>query len=76
MATVEANCSRGAVGSFTRFWPAFSGSGHNRIEVEEETSTDCIGGAAEEGICIGGAVKGIGSRQLRIIVHEKRRKGL
>jgi len=72
METVEADCSRGAVGKFARFWPAFGGSGHDRIEVEEETSTDCIGGAAEEGICIGDAVKGIGSKQLRIIVHEKR----
>jgi hypothetical protein len=57
MATVEADCSRGAVGRLARFWPAFGGSGHDKIEVEEETPTDYIGGAIEEGICIGSAVK-------------------
>jgi len=57
-----------------RFWPASGGSGHDRIGAEEKTPTDCIGGTTEEGICIGGAVKGRGSRWLRRIVHEKRRK--
>jgi hypothetical protein len=74
MAAVEAGCSKGAVGRLARFWPASDGSGHNRIEAEEETPTNCIGGTTEEGIYIGGAVKGRGSRRLRRIVHEKRRK--